>query len=85
MSRSVTPHPKSHCPWDGLDSLGTSQSIQCSMPYPYRPSHPNVPWDGLDRMGMCQERPMQYALFHGKAGDGNGTGKKKKKGSTAVA
>lgn len=41
-------------PWDGMDRLGGSQSIPCSMPYPWCPSHPTVPWDRLDRMGRSQ-------------------------------
>jgi len=40
-------------PWDGLDRMGTSQSVPCSIPYPYYPSHPTVPWDRLDRLGTC--------------------------------
>ena len=47
------------------------------------PSHGTMGWIGQN--GDVPKCPMQYALFHGKARDGNGNGKKKKKGSTAVA
>ena len=57
MSQSVPLYPKSHYPWDGLDSLGTSPSVPCSIPYSYCPSHPIVPWDGLDRLGISQSFP----------------------------
>lgn len=40
-------------PWDGLDRMGTSQSVPCSIPYPSYPSHPIVPLDRLDRLGTC--------------------------------
>ena len=57
ISQSIPLYPKSHYPWDGLDSLGTSPSVPCSMPYSYCPSHHIVPWDGLDRLGISQSFP----------------------------
>jgi len=60
MSQSVPSDPISHCPWDGLDRMGTSQSFSCSIPYPYCPSHPIVPWDGQN--GNAPKRAMQYTL-----------------------
>jgi len=60
MSQSVPSDPISHCPWDGLDRMGTSQSFSCSIPYPYCPSHPIVPWDGQN--GNAPKRAMQCTL-----------------------
>ena len=57
---SVMSYCSSHptVPWDGIDGLGSYQSVPLSTLCPYCPSHPTVQWEGMDGLGSYQSVPL---------------------------
>ena len=62
----LCPHCPSHptSPCDGIDRLGSYQSVPFATPCPNCPSYPTVPWEGMDRLGSYQSVPFVIPYPH---------------------